>query len=65
MASSIMIVADFFCTDTPCCVTASGNCGSARFTRFCTCTCAMSGSVSSAKYTVRLNCPVDELVDVM
>ena len=28
---------------------ADGSCGIARLTRFCTCTCAMSGSVSSEK----------------
>src|SRR5690242_7704625 len=60
-----MIDDDFFCTDTPCCVTADGSCGSARLTRFCTCTCAVSGSVSSVKKTVRLSWPLAELVDDM
>ena len=62
---SIMMDEDFFCTETPCCVTAVGSCGSARLTRFCTCTWAMSGSVSREKYTVIVNCPVAELVDVI
>ncbi len=60
-----MIDDDFFCTLTPCCTTADGSCGIARFTRFCTCTCAMSGSVSSEKYTVIVSWPVDELIDDM
>src|SRR4249919_805838 len=60
-----MIDEDFFCTDTPSCVTAEGSCGSARLTRFCTCTCAMSGSVSSEKYTVSDNWPFELLVDDM
>ena len=64
-AISIMIEDDFFCTDTPSCCTAEGSVGRARFTRFCTCTCATSGSVFSVKNTVSDSCPVDELVDVM
>jgi hypothetical protein len=60
-----MIDDDFFCTETPSCVTADGSCGSARLTRFCTCTCAMSGSVSSEKYTVSVSWPLAELVDDM
>ena len=60
-----MIEDDFFWTFTPCCVTADGSCGIARLTRFCTWTCAISGSVSSAKYTVIVSWPVDELIDVM
>jgi hypothetical protein len=44
-----MIDDDFFWTLTPCWTTADGSCGIARLTRFCTCTCAMSGSVSSEK----------------
>ena len=55
----------FFCTDTPCCCTASGNAGSARLTRFCTCTWAMSGSVFSEKYTVSTSWPLAELVLLM
>ena len=49
LLGTITMLADFFCTETPNWVTAWGNCGSARFTRFCTCTCAMSGSMSSVK----------------
>ncbi len=64
-AISIMIDEDFFCTCTPLVVTACGSCGNARLTRFCTCTCATSGSVSSEKNTVSVSCPVDELLDVM
>ncbi len=64
-AISIMIDDDFFWTCTPFCVTASGSCGNARLTRFCTCTCAMSGLVSSEKNTVSVSWPVDELLDVM
>ena len=55
----------FFCTDTPCCCTDWGSVGSARLTRFCTCTWAMSGSVSSEKYTVSTSWPVAELVLLM
>ena len=56
---------DFFCTDTPCACTDSGNCGSARFTRFCTSTCASDGSVPISKNAVIVIRPVDELVDDM
>ena len=56
---------DFFWTVTPWPLTRSGSCGRARFTRFWTCTCAMSGSVSSEKKTVIVSSPLLELVDVM
>src|SRR6185295_6327331 len=60
-----MIDEDFFCTETPSCVTALGSCGNARLTRFCTWTCAMSGSVSSEKNTVSESWPLAEDVDDM
>ena len=62
---NIMMEEDFFCTETPSWVTASGSCGAARLTRFCTWTCAMSGSVWRLKYTVSWSCPFEELVEVM
>src|SRR4029453_7553290 len=53
---------DRFCTDTPVRCTASGRNGSARFTRFCTSTCASSGLVPISKYAVIVVFP-DELDD--
>jgi hypothetical protein len=64
-ATIIRGVDDFFCTDTPNCFTGSGSRGMARFTLFCTCTCAMSGFVVRVKNTVMVTWPVLELVDVM
>ncbi|MNN14332.1 hypothetical protein D3C81_1273930 [compost metagenome] len=65
MAITIMNADDRFCTDTPCAVTASGKVGSARFTRFCTSTCASCGSVPMSKYTVSVMSPVEELDEFM
>lgn len=49
-------------TVTPCRVTTSGSSGSTSWSRFCTCTCAMSGSVPLAKVSVIEACPLDVLV---
>jgi hypothetical protein len=40
-----MMLDERFSTRTPVLRTMSGSCGSAMLTRFCTCTCAVSGSV--------------------
>jgi hypothetical protein len=62
---TIMNADDFFCTCTPCAVTAEGSCGSARLTRFCTSTCASSGSRPISKNTLRVRLPVAELEEFM
>ena len=48
------MLGDFFLTLTPVCLTSFGNVGSARLTRFCTSTWAMSRSVPTSNVTVRL-----------
>ncbi len=60
-----MMLDERFSTRTPVFCTMSGSRGSAMLTRFCTCTCAVSGSVPIWKKTVSVICPVDELVDCM
>src|SRR4029077_13699958 len=51
------MLGDFFLVETPIALTVSGSDGSARLTRFCTRTCAMSRFVPSLKVTVRLYPP--------
>lgn len=53
-----------FSTLTPVACTESGRNGSARFTRFWTCTWAVSGSVPISKNTVSENWPVEALVEL-
>ena len=48
----ITMFEDFFCTVTPCCLTASGKEFKATLTRFCTITVAMSMSVPTSNVTV-------------
>ncbi len=60
-----MMLEERFSTRTPVFCTTSGSWGRAMLTRFCTCTWAVSGSVPIWKKTVRVICPVDELVDCM
>ena len=52
-------------TVTPCCCTSCGSCDSASCSLFCTCTCAMSGSVPALKVSVICAWPVESLVEVM
>ena len=52
-------------TCTPCCATSSGNSGSAARSLFCTCTCAMSGSVPASNVSVICESPVMLLSELM
>ncbi len=58
------LVADLV-TVTPCCCTSCGNNGVASDNLFCTCTCAVSGSVPFSKVRVMVTAPLDSLVDAM
>ncbi len=49
----------------PCCWTVSGRLGMASCSLFCTCTCAMSGSVPESKYSVTWDWPLALLLDDM
>ncbi len=52
-------------TRMPDCWTCAGNCGTASCSLFCTCTCAMFGSVPAAKVNVVVDCPVSSLIEDM
>ena len=54
-----------FTTVTPCCWTSCGNCDSASFSLFCTCTCAMSGSTPELNVRTIDAEPALSLVEVM
>ena len=60
-----MKACDFFATETPWLLTADGSVGSARFTRFCTSTCASEGSVPISKKTDSVMFPVELDVEFM
>ncbi len=49
----------------PCCWTVWGRLGMASCSLFCTCTCAMSGSVPALKKSVTVDCPLALLLDDM
>ncbi len=50
-------------TRMPDCWTCCGRLGTASCNLFCTCTCAMFGSVPGAKVSVVVDCPVSSLVE--
>ena len=52
-------------TRMPDCVTCAGRSGTASCSLFCTCTCAMSGSVPGAKVIVVVDWPVSSLCESM
>ena len=54
-----------FVTRTPDCCTVCGSSGTASCSLFCTCTCAMSGSVPGAKVIVVVDWPVSSLCESM
>ncbi|MCY1223351.1 hypothetical protein D3C85_825660 [compost metagenome] len=58
------LMADFV-TVTPCCWTSCGSRGVASASLFCTCTCAVSGSVPFSKVSVMVTEPDDSLVEAM
>jgi hypothetical protein len=49
----------------PCCWTICGNSGTTACRRFCTCTCAISGSVPLAKVSVIPTEPSEVLLEDM
>ena len=52
-------------TRMPDCCTCCGRLGTASCSLFCTCTCAMFGSVPAAKVSVVVDCPVSSLIEDM
>lgn len=58
-------VGDCFCVVTPWRRTSSGRRACAWLTRFCTCTCAWSGSVPGLKVTVTTSTPSEPATDFM
>ncbi|MNY76276.1 hypothetical protein D3C86_2158140 [compost metagenome] len=52
-------------TRTPVCCTCAGSNGTASWSLFCTCTCAMFASVPLANVIVVVDWPVSSLVDDM
>ena len=61
-ATSRKLLLDFS-TPIPCCWTSWGSSGMASCSLFCTCTCAMSGSVPDWKVSVMVTLPAESLVD--
>ena len=49
----------------PCCCTTAGSSGVAACSLFCTCTCAVSGSVPVLKVSVMPTAPLESLVEDM
>ena len=63
MVIVISLLDDSFSTEMPFCTTSAGSLDSASFTRFCTSTAAISGSVEMSKVNVAEYQPLLELLD--